>query len=221
MFFVVLAAAGLAAGFSVPDGGARSQATTRVAVTVTESKFTLSRTTVPVGTVIFTVTNKGKQANNFKIAGKKTPLIAPKHAATLQVAFSKSGHYPYLSTVSGRGGVFSVTGSTPASTSAPAATTSAAAGTANTTVMVNMFDSGGPPRFRLSQSTMPSGMVTFVIANHCVMAPCSFHLDGIKAGTLLGVDGSETWTVALSPGRYHYHCDENPEGMQGYFTVTP
>jgi hypothetical protein len=83
-----------------------------------------------------------------------------------------------------------------------------------------MFDDNGPPRFVLSQTTMPSGMVTFVIANKCV-SYCSFNLLGVKAGTLLAPGGSETWTVALHAGRYAYQCDADPVQMKGAFDVTP
>ena len=91
-------------------------------------------------------------------------------------------------------------------------------GTANTTVTVDMFDD---PRtiFVLSQTTMPSGMVTFMITNKC-LGSCSFDLEGIKAGRTLNPGESETWTVALPPGSYRYHCDVFPP-MKGTFTVTP
>jgi plastocyanin len=76
------------------------------------------------------------------------------------------------------------------------------------------------PQFVLSQTTIPSGMVTFVITSRCD-GGCSFDLEGIKAGTVMyNVDQSETWTVALAPGIYRYHCDVFP-GMKGSFTVTP
>jgi plastocyanin len=64
-------------------------------------------------------------------------------------------------------------------------------------------------------------MVTFVITNNCTEA-CSFDLEGVKAGAILRQKGqSETWTVALAPGVYRYHCDVDPSGMKGSFTVTP
>ena len=62
-------------------------------VTATEFKFKLSRTSIPSGTVIFTVVNKGKIAHDFKIAGKKTPTIAPGKSAKLTVKFTKSGQF--------------------------------------------------------------------------------------------------------------------------------
>ena len=92
-------------------------------------------------------------------------------------------------------------------------------GTANTTVTVEMFDD---PRtiFVLSPPTFPSGNVTFVIINKC-LADCSFDLEGVHAGRTLDPGQTETWTVALAPGTYRFHCDVFPEGMKGTFTVTP
>jgi hypothetical protein len=83
-----------------------------------------------------------------------------------------------------------------------------------------MYDDLGRPRFVLSQKTIPSGMVTFVITNHC-FDQCSFDLEGIKAGAILNPGQSETWTVALAPGIYRYHCDLMADLMKGLFTVTP
>jgi plastocyanin len=94
-------------------------------------------------------------------------------------------------------------------------------GTANTTVTVGLHDaSDGTGYIELSQKTIPSGMVTFVITNYCSLS-CSFDLQGVKASTIFTKTGqSETWTVALAPGTYRYHCDIDPTGMQGSFTVT-
>jgi plastocyanin len=108
LLVAALAVAGVAAAILVPGGGAsakashatsQSQAATHVTVTATDSKFTLSRRSVPLGAVIFTVTNGGKIRHDFKIAGKKTPVLLPRHSATLRITFSKRGRYRYLSTV--------------------------------------------------------------------------------------------------------------------------
>ena len=95
-------------------------------------------------------------------------------------------------------------------------------GTANTTVAVGLFEnSNDAGKIVLSQTTIPSGMVTFVITNNCYLS-CTFDLEGVKAGAILDNPGqSETWTVALAPGTYRYHNDLNPSGMKGSFTVTP
>jgi plastocyanin len=240
-----LAVAGLAAVVAAPGGAginashaaSHAVATTRVTVTARDSGFTLSRRSAPIGTVIFAVTNKGKISHDFKIAGKKTPLLSPGRSATLRVTFSKKGRYPYRSTVSGQAsagmkGVFSVAAAvvptpTPPTPTPPTPTPpppyvppTGPVGNANTTVTVGLFDANRP-EITLSQNTIPSGNVMFAITNHCVIDKCSFDLVGVKAGALLDKDQSETWTVALAPGTYLYHCDVDPDHMKGAFTVTP
>jgi plastocyanin len=217
----VLLAAVAVASLLAPGGGATVKVT-RVTVTVSDSHFTLSRRSAPVGTVIFTVTNRGTKPHDFKIAGKKTSLLAPAHSAKLSVTFSKKGRYPYRSTLSGEAGaglkgVFSVVAAPPPPYVPPTGTV----GSANTSVAVGLFDaSNGQGWITLSQTTIPSGMVTFVITNNC-FGSCSFDLVGVKAGAILNERGqSETWTVALAPGVYRYHCDIDPGGMKGSFTVT-
>jgi uncharacterized cupredoxin-like copper-binding protein len=78
---------------------ARAQSTA-VTVTATEFHFKLSKTSVPHGSVTFTVMNKGHLGHDFKISGKKTPLIAPGKSAKLTVTL-KAGKAPYLCTVPG------------------------------------------------------------------------------------------------------------------------
>ena len=95
---VLLAAIGVVAA---PALAARAHAAaTPVTVTATEFKFKLSRLSVPHGSVIFTVLNKGKLSHDFKIAGKKTLLIKPGHSAKLTVTL-KAGKSAYLCTVAG------------------------------------------------------------------------------------------------------------------------
>jgi plastocyanin len=53
------------------------------------------------GTVAFTFKNVGHVAHDFKINGKKTPLIQPGYTARLVVTFKKTGKYPSLCTVLG------------------------------------------------------------------------------------------------------------------------
>jgi uncharacterized cupredoxin-like copper-binding protein len=87
----------------VPFAGARpvTQASTTVKVAAKEFKFTLSRKTAPHGTVVFKVVNKGKIKHDFKIAGKKTPLLKPGKTATLKVILKKGKKYTYICTVLG------------------------------------------------------------------------------------------------------------------------
>jgi uncharacterized cupredoxin-like copper-binding protein len=101
----------------VVSASANSSAT---AVSVTagkpsELRFTLSKKTVPKGSVTFKVTNRGALSHDFKIAGKKTKLLAKGKSATLTASFSSVGKYAYLCTVRGHAaggmkGVLTVTG---------------------------------------------------------------------------------------------------------------
>jgi len=94
----LLAVLGVVAG---PALGARTHTSTAaVTVTASEFKFKLSKTSVPHGTVVFTVVNKGKLSHDFKIGGKKTPLIKPGKSAKLTVTL-KAGKSAYLCTVAG------------------------------------------------------------------------------------------------------------------------
>jgi uncharacterized cupredoxin-like copper-binding protein len=98
----VLSLALLAAAVALtlaPIAAPRTTATT-VAVTAKEFKFVLSRRTVPHGTVVFKVVNKGKLPHDFKISGHKTALIKPGKSATLKVTLT-TGSKPYLCTVPG------------------------------------------------------------------------------------------------------------------------
>jgi uncharacterized cupredoxin-like copper-binding protein len=75
--------------------------TTTITVAMSEFKFKLSKASAPKGTVVFKLSNKGQVAHDFKINGKKTPLVSPGKSATLTVKFQKTGKFPYLCTVPG------------------------------------------------------------------------------------------------------------------------
>lgn len=78
-------------------------------------------------------------------------------------------------------------------------------------------------RFDLSQTTVPSGQVTFVITNKGAEVH-NFSINGVKAGAIIGPGKSETWTVGLPPNKYGYVCDvpfHADRGMTGELTVTP
>jgi uncharacterized cupredoxin-like copper-binding protein len=103
-----VAAVALSAGllWAFPAGATHGSRTAVSAVNVTEGKpaefrFTLSKKTVPKGTVNFLVVNKGALPHDFKINGHKTKLLSPGQAQTLKVTFLKAGKYPYLCTVTG------------------------------------------------------------------------------------------------------------------------
>jgi len=242
---VTLAAAGLAVGFAAtgsasPLAASSHQApkTTHITVAASEFKYVFSKRSIPAaGTVIFTVVNKGTISHNFYIAGKVTPNLLPGKSAKLTVKFKKKGHYSYLCTLVGHAaagmrGVFAVAekavppppSSTPSTTTttAPPTTTTATGppvGTAKTTVTVNMVEYA----FQLSQTTIPSGQITFVIKNSGNEVH-NFAILGNKAGAQIAPGTSETWTVSLPPGTYNYQCDvpfHAERGMTGQFTVTP
>ncbi len=94
------------------DRQARSAATT---VQVKGGEFFFKLSTKSVATprkVTFVFKNTGHVLHDFKINGKKTPLIAPGKTATLAVTLKK-GKYTYLCTVPGHAaagmkGVFTV-----------------------------------------------------------------------------------------------------------------
>jgi uncharacterized cupredoxin-like copper-binding protein len=218
---LALAAIGVAAAFVVPALGS-SSATTTVRVTATEFKFKLSRSTVPVGTVVFKVTNKGKIGHDFKIEGKKTAMIKPGKTATLKVVFKKKGRYAYLCTVPGHAangmkGKLGVGVKAPLTTTTAATTTTTVTGP-STTITVGMSEY----HFALSQTTVPAGNVTFVITNSGNEVH-NFDLEGQKIGSFLNPGQSETWTVNLASRTYTYVCDvpyHAASGMEGQLVVT-
>jgi uncharacterized cupredoxin-like copper-binding protein len=86
---------------AAPALGSRTHATgTAVTVTATEFHFKFSKTSVPHGSVTFTLVNKGHIGHDFKIGGKKTPVIKPGKSAKLTVTL-KAGKAAYLCTVPG------------------------------------------------------------------------------------------------------------------------
>jgi uncharacterized cupredoxin-like copper-binding protein len=100
---VLLAVATLVAAVTALGAVAATNAST-VAVSAgkpSELRFTLSKKAAPKGLVTFKVTNRGRLAHDFKIAGKKTAKLAPGKSATLRVTFKKAGRYAFLCTVPG------------------------------------------------------------------------------------------------------------------------
>ncbi|HKS77266.1 MAG TPA: plastocyanin/azurin family copper-binding protein [Gaiellaceae bacterium] len=80
--------------------GATSLTTTRVSVSATEFRFTLSKQSVPAGKVVFTVSNKGKITHDFSIDGKTSAMVQPGETTTLTVRLG-AGKFLYLCTVPG------------------------------------------------------------------------------------------------------------------------
>ena len=102
----------------VPLAATQTKATTSTTVTVTIGKpsefhFLLSKTSVPHGTVVFKLVNKGKIAHDFSISGHTSKKIGPGKSGLLTVTLTK-GNKPYKCTVdahaaAGMKGVLKVT----------------------------------------------------------------------------------------------------------------
>ncbi len=127
--FVGLLALG-AAGFAAATTWAHSPAApTAVRVVAHDASCTLSRTTVPVGRVRFTVVNRADVPHRFIVEGRTTPVIRTGRSAVLLVTFAHAGSYPYRCTVPGhtslsaRGTVTVVKAVPPKSTTTKPATT--------------------------------------------------------------------------------------------------
>jgi plastocyanin len=88
-------------GVLTVTGTPAPQPTTTVTVTATEFNFALSRQSVPAGTLIFTIANRGAISHNFSIAGKTSSIIDPDQTNTLTVVVTRAGSYPYLCTIPG------------------------------------------------------------------------------------------------------------------------
>jgi len=229
---VVLAGLGVLAGIFLSASSASPTHTKvrRVTITVVarEWSFRLSRRTVPAGTtVVFKVVNRGKIGHNFVIAGKKTRILPPGKSATLIVRFTRKTRFVYVCSVPGHAklgmkGTFAVGVALPPpppKTTTTTPTTTKPVGTANTTVNVDMVEYA----FKLSQATIPSGQVTFVVKNDGAEVH-NFDINGVHSGALLAPGATETWTVALPAGQYLYTCDvpfHVDRGMTGTFQVTP
>ena len=229
-----LALVGVLAGVFLPAGaaGTKAPAPTKVTVKASEFKYVFSRKSVPTGTVIFTVVNKGKISHDFKIGGKKTKTLLPGKTAKLTVKFTKKGQYAFLCTLFGHAkagmkGKYAVATKPVATTTQKTTTTTTTTappptgpvGSANTTVQVGMFEYG----YNLSQQSVPSGQVTFVITNNGSEVH-NFTVQGVKVGTLLSPGQSETYTVGLPAQRFSYVCDvpfHIDRGMLGTLTVNP
>jgi len=103
----------------IPLAGAQAERASSTKATTVQVKggeffFRLStKSLAKPGTVTFVFKNIGHVQHDFKINGKKTPLISPGKTAKLVVSFKKKARYPYLCTVPGHAqagmkGVFTV-----------------------------------------------------------------------------------------------------------------
>jgi plastocyanin len=218
----------LAFAVSLASGGSAASATT---ITVTAGKpseygFTLSKSTVAVGTVVFKVVNRGKVRHSFAIAGKKTPSLAPGKSGSLSVVFRKAARYAYSSTVPGQAaagmkGGFVVTAKpapatpkpapTPVATQGGAQESTPCASPASTTVSVKMYEFG----FIVSPSTVPCGTVRFDVTNTGMIAH-TFDVQTTTASgvvafgggrTLLPNESTTSTATYTKTGVYQYQCD--------------
>jgi uncharacterized cupredoxin-like copper-binding protein len=80
---------------------ARQDANVSRKVNATEFKFALPIKSAKRGTVTFMVQNKGKLPHDFKIAGKKSPIIKAGGNTNMKVTFKRRGRYTYICTVPG------------------------------------------------------------------------------------------------------------------------
>ena len=102
----VLSAAAVLAGsqaITARTNAARVATTTTVVrVIMTEYHFAVSKKTVPVGTVVFTLVNKGTLPHNMAFTGpvlyKRAPLVDPGSTYRFKVVFKKAGSYRFLCT---------------------------------------------------------------------------------------------------------------------------
>jgi uncharacterized cupredoxin-like copper-binding protein len=190
-------------------GPAARAATSTVAVTAgkpSEFRFTLSKRTVPTGTVTFRVANRGSIAHDFKIAGRKTASLASGKSGTLRVTFRKAGKYAFLCTLPGH----------------------AAAGMKGTLTVTKpptkvAVTAGKPSEFRftLSKRTVPKGAVTFRVTNRGKVAH-DFKILGKKTGRLTTGKSTTLRATFRKAGKYRYLCTlpgHAAAGMKGVLTV--
>jgi uncharacterized cupredoxin-like copper-binding protein len=88
--------------FAVVAYAGSNQATvTTVKVTIKGFRFQLSKHSATHGKVKFVVTNKDSTKHDFKIAGKKTPLLGKGKSNSFTVTLKKGKKYSYICTVPG------------------------------------------------------------------------------------------------------------------------
>ena len=96
----ILIGAGALAALVVVVAVQAAPAPQRVAVAASEFKFTVKPKTVKKNVaVIFTVSNRGSVAHDFRVGGKKTAVIGAGKRGTVRVTFKKAGRYRYICTL--------------------------------------------------------------------------------------------------------------------------
>jgi len=199
-----------------------------VAVTATEFKFKLSRAKVPLGNVTFRVTNRGKIGHDFKIAGKKTPVVKSGKTVLLTVTFKKSARYAYLCTVLGHAaagmkGSLAVGTASPAPPPKPGTTTVVTTTTPTPAGAIEVDATEWA--FALSQTTAKAGAtVVFDLINKGQIAH-NFAFPQLGVSTP-NIDPGQSVILQVTfskPGNYAYVCtlpQHADFGMAGTFVVT-
>ena len=85
----------------VAYAGPTQSTATKVKVTIKGFKFQLSKRSATHGKVTFVVVNKDSIKHDFKIAGKKTPLLKKGQTRSFTVTLKKGKKYTYICTVPG------------------------------------------------------------------------------------------------------------------------
>ncbi len=176
---------------------------TAVSVKARDNGFTLSAPVAKTGTVRFVVKNLGKRNHDFRIGGKKTPVLKPGKGSVLVVKLKKPGKYAYVSTLSGdarkglRGTFTSVS--------------------ALTAVGVKARENG----FTLSVDSAPVGAVRFVVKN-LGARPHTFRIGGSKTPVLKPGKAVILYAVFGRAGKYAYASTipgDARKGLKGVFTL--
>jgi len=99
---VATAAVGTAIALgAVREADAAPQQVRVVSVSALDFSFRLSTRSMQRGTIEFRVRNRGAAPHDFKIAGKKTPVLSAGGFARLRTRIAKPGRYAYICTVPG------------------------------------------------------------------------------------------------------------------------
>ena len=150
---------------------ALSAASPSVSVTIRGSGLTVSRSTVPVGSVVFVVTNEGTAPQRLGVKGEMTAPISHGGRAILRVRFTRAGSYRVTASGLRTGRTLTVIAPTPSPSPAPQRPSSTGGSPqpctnpTSSTVTVTMTDAFGPAGYSFSPASVPCGMVTFVLNN--------------------------------------------------------
>jgi uncharacterized cupredoxin-like copper-binding protein len=96
-----LAVAGATVFAVAAYAGPQRSSVATVKVTIKNFHFTLAKKSARHGKVKFVVTNKDSIKHDFKIAGKKTPLLGKGQTKSITVTLKKGKKYTYICTVPG------------------------------------------------------------------------------------------------------------------------